>query len=51
MSKTTERLLQVAAIIFFLWFGWDLVSKTVVKMLVMGNQLRACQQQLKAKDG
>ena len=54
MKKSTELLLQIAAVVGILWFGWSLVSATVVN-LIRANQrvaiaernLVSCQQQPK----
>ena len=54
MSKTTERLLQVAAGAVVLWFGWNLVAGSVVQMVNLSlqnrelqKQVQTCAQQLK----
>ncbi len=54
MSKTTERLLQAAALLFILWFGYQLVQQSIVAQIISANraavaeqQLAQCQQSLK----
>ena len=46
MSKTTERLLQVAAGAVVLWFGWNLVAGSVVQMVNLSLQNRELQKQV-----
>ena len=46
MSTFTERLLQVAAVITILYFGWQIASQTVVDLIVTKGNLRAAQQEL-----
>ena len=46
MSKITEKLLQVAAVIVILYYGWQIVSQTVVDLIVTKSNLRACQQEV-----
>lgn len=46
MSRFTERLVQLAAIVFFLWFGWQTVSQTVVDLIVTKQRLAACEAKL-----
>ena len=46
MSKLTERLLQVAAVIVILYFGWQITAQSVVDLLVTKGNLRACQQEV-----
>ena len=46
MSTFTERLLQTAAIITILYFGWQIAAQTVVDLMVTKANLRACQQEL-----
>ena len=46
MSTFTERLLQVAAVIVILYFGWQIASQTVVDLIVTKGNLRAAQQEI-----
>jgi len=46
MSKLTERLLQVAAVIVILYFGWQITAQSVVDLIVTKSNLRACQQEV-----
>ncbi|MBI4032755.1 hypothetical protein HY374_03555 [Candidatus Berkelbacteria bacterium] len=46
MSNLTEKLLQVAAAIVILYFGWQIVAQTVVDLVVTKSNLRACQQEV-----
>ena len=46
MSKLTERLLQVAAVIVILYFGWQITAQSVVDLIVTKINLRACQQEV-----
>ena len=46
MSKITEKLLQVAAAITILYFGWQITAQSVVDLIVTKGNLRACQQEV-----
>jgi len=46
MSKITEKLLQVAAVIVILYFGWQITAQSVVDLIVTKGNLRACQQEV-----
>ena len=46
MSKITEKLLQVAAAIVILYFGWQITAQSVVDLIVTKGNLRACQQEV-----
>jgi len=46
MSKITEKLLQVAAAIVILYFGWQITAQSVVDLIVTKSNLRACQQEV-----
>jgi uncharacterized membrane protein len=48
MTKFTERLLQIAAIIALLWFGWNLARDTVVAQILANNRAAQCEQELRA---
>lgn len=47
MSTTTERLIQVAAVILVLWFGWQLVSQTVVSLLLATHRAQVAEEKLR----
>lgn len=54
MKPLTERLLQAAAIVVFLYIGWNLSVNTVVALIrknveigQLGQQLKQCQETLK----
>ena len=56
MSLLTERLLQVAALVALLWFGYGLVERSVVAIIIATNRaaqaeqrLQACEQQMRGK--
>ena len=38
MSKFTERLVQIAAIIIFAWFGWQLTTNTIIAIIQANNR-------------
>lgn len=46
MSKITETLLQVAAVITILYFGWQIAAQTVVDLILTKAALRASQQEV-----
>ncbi len=46
MSTLTERLLQIAAVITILYFGWQIAAQTVVDLMVTKANLRAAQQEI-----
>ncbi len=48
MSKTTERLVQVAALTMILWFGWDMAKQTIIAQIRANNQAAMAAQQLRA---
>ena len=46
MSKLTERLLQGAAILVFLYIGWNLAVNTVVALVQRNMQVQVLNQKL-----
>ena len=46
MSNLTERLVQIAAIAFILWFGYGLVERSVVSIIQSRSQANVAMQQL-----
>lgn len=46
MSKATERLLQVAAVVALLWFGWGLARDLVIAQIIANNKINVLEQQL-----
>ncbi|MFQ5641320.1 MAG: hypothetical protein ACE5IR_25355 [bacterium] len=51
MSKTTERLIQVAAVMAICWFGWLFVSNTVLHILRLQNKVAQCEQMVNKQKG
>ena len=47
MSKFSERLLQVMAIVVLLWFGWSLAKETIIAQIQANNRADAAEQKLK----
>lgn len=47
MSKLTERLLQVGAVVFILFYSWNLLSSTVVYIIRQNQTIAELQYQLK----
>ena len=46
MSKLTEHLLQVAAVVALLWFGYGLVERSVITILQQSTRAQAAEQKL-----
>ena len=46
MTRFTEHLLQAAAVIVILYYGWQIAAQTVVNSIVAQGNLRACQQEV-----
>lgn len=46
MSNLTERLLQVAAIVFIGWFVWQLAVQSVVSVIRANNQANVAERAL-----
>ena len=46
MSNLTERLLQIAAVTFILWFGYGLVERSVISIIQARSQANVAIQQL-----
>lgn len=46
MKPLTERLIQLAAGITLLWFGWTLAKETVVWNLQLSQRLSTCEANL-----
>ena len=44
MSKFTERLVQIAAIMVFAWFGWQLAVNTVITIIQANNHAAQAEQ-------
>ena len=48
MSKFSERLLQVMAIVVLLWFGWSLAKETIIAQIQANNRADAAEQKLRS---
>ena len=48
MKTGTERLLQVAAVVMILWFGWSLAKETIVAQIQANNRAVVAERQLQA---
>ena len=48
MSKTTERLLQIAAVVMIIWFGWSLARDTVIEIIKATQRANAAEQKLQS---
>ena len=48
MSKVTERLVQVAAIVVILWFGWNLAKESIIGQIQANNNAASALQRLQA---
>ena len=47
MSTRTERLIQLAAVVGLLWFGWGLARDTIVAQLTLANRTAIADQRLR----
>lgn len=46
MSKLTERLIQVAAVTLVLWFGYQLIERTVIDRVRLAQRVNVLAAQL-----
>ena len=48
MSKFSEKLLQLVAIVILLWFGWSLAKETIVAQIQANNRADIAEQKLRS---
>lgn len=48
MSKVTERLVQIAAVMVIIWFGWNLAKESIIGQINANNNAAVAMQRLQA---
>ena len=48
MNRLTEKLIQIAAVVMIVWYGWSLARETVIEIIKATQRANAAEQRLQS---